>query len=229
MQFTWEGGSRQIWERQLIEMATDGAATEAGTQIFDYNSALEDFTLTGASLWRDGEEIELWDTPQMAVELFSASYEASPLNPQYFVMMTFPRLRAGDSPDLSFLRRSHPDLSDSECGPDQEAVAPLKFDNRVTLARAVVNWPTGKEIFAPALPDEVTQATGPVAGWGTRHDYQLFDLITPAGEELAPSWVDQRTVLRVSGDRDWGRIATILAGHYAAGGDGGETRRDLDQ
>lgn len=65
MQFTWEGGSRQIWERQLIEMATDGAATEAGTQIFDYNSALEDFTLTGASLWRDGEKIELWDTPQM--------------------------------------------------------------------------------------------------------------------------------------------------------------------
>ncbi|WP_283176125.1 hypothetical protein [Gemmobacter sp. 24YEA27] len=216
MQFTWEGGRRQIWERQVIEMETEGAATEAGTQIFDYNSALEDFTLTGASLWRDGEEIQLWNTPQMAVELFSASYEASPLNPQYFVMMTFPTLRAGDSLDLSFLRISRPDLSAPERGLDLEAVAPLQFDDRVTLARAVVNWPGGREIFTPALPDEVTLATGPVAGGGTRYDYQLFDFITPPGEELVPSWVDERAVLRVSGDRDWGRIATILAGHYAA-------------
>src|SRR5690606_16620680 len=118
--------------------------------------------------------------------------------------------------DLSFLRRALADLDGPSRELQQEAVALLQFDEPVTLARAVVNWPAGREMFFPALPSEITLATGPLAGGGTRYDFQLFDFTAPPGEEMVPSWVDERAMLRARADRDWGRIATTLAQHYAA-------------
>ncbi len=206
-QFAWPGGKRQTWEREVRQILSDEAIQEAAFQIFDYNRAMEDFAVTRVTVWRDGKETDLLGE----VSLSSAPAEwGAETSRSMTVVMDIPGLRIGDILDIAVLRSA----LGQPAGLDRTATVIMEYQDPVFLRRAVVNWPEGWERHVKPLPDRVTLAEGPLPDGGTRLEYQLFDNVEALSEPDVPAWIDQRAVLRISADKDWQQVVSVLAPVY---------------
>lgn len=208
-QIRWQGETK-ITAYRTVTKVIKRAGLEATAAIhFDYEPDFDDLKLLRLNILRDGKTIALRDTVKEDTFRRETQLENGIIDGSLTVFLQVPDLRVGDALDVIWLLASDPAIKGS--APAVREL--LEYSVPVAQTRVVVHWPKDQKLNVGSLPDRVIQTSTDETG-GTRLEYRRDGAMANIHEENTPFDNYPDAVLRISGDSDWMRFSSLLAGYY---------------
>ena len=211
-QLTWDGDTKQSWNRVVAEVTDRAGLEELATLQIDFDPSFETASLTRLLIHRGGQIIDLKPTAQPQVYRRETRLEEGIIDGTLTAVVQVPDLRVGDVLEQATLLETRPMIG----GVGRSGSSWLEWSTPVALSRTLLTWPSDMPPEIGNLPDRVTYSSTDLGNGLTRHEWRRENHIPPLEEEAVPSHVIEDALLRFSDSRDWAPLVRALLPHYTA-------------
>ncbi|HEY6919815.1 MAG TPA: DUF3857 domain-containing protein, partial [Tabrizicola sp.] len=211
-QITWDGDTKQSWNRVVAEVTDRAGLEELATIRLDFDPSHETASLTRLMIHRGDQVIDLKATAQPQIYRRETRLEEGIIDGTLTAVVQVPDLRLGDVLEQATLLQTRPMIG----GAERSGSSWLEWSTPVVLSRTLLTWPADMPLEIGALPDRVTYRRTDLGTGLTRHEWRRENHIPPPEEAAVPDGVIEDALVRFSDSRDWSALVQALLPHYSA-------------